>query len=129
MSEMSIGRTVVVLTCVLMLRAVAAPAQSPVTVSGLVTDGTGAVVVGAVVDAVITERPVSRATTGVDGRYGVQVPSGIRYQLLVRAAGFADFVVDMAAATGPAARDVTLQIGGVSDTVVVTAARGAESRS
>jgi hypothetical protein len=50
---MSIGRTVLVLTCVLRPRAGVDPAQSGVTVSGLVTDGSGAVVVGATVDAVI----------------------------------------------------------------------------
>jgi outer membrane cobalamin receptor len=129
MPKMSMGRVVLGVMLVVMLGAAPAFAQSTVTVSGVVTDGSGAVVVGATVDAVVAERPVSRATTDADGRYRVQVPSGVRSQLLVRALGFADFVADMSATTGATTRDVALQVGGVSDTVVVTASRGAESRS
>ena len=72
-----------------------APSQSTVTISGLVTDSSGAVIVARPWTRSIAERPISRATTGADGRYSVQVPSGIRYQLLVRAVGFADFVAEM----------------------------------
>ena len=112
-----------------MFSAMVASAQSAVTISGVVSDPSGAVVVGATVDAMIADRPAGRAATDADGRYGVQVPPGVRYQLRVRASGFADFVTDMSAASGAVTRNVTLQVGGVSDTVVVTASRGAESRS
>ena len=103
-------------------------AQTTVTVSGTVADVTGAVVVGATVDAVVVERPVDRTITSGDGRYRVQVPAGVRYRLWVQSPGFADFVVDMPAATAPVTRDVLLQVGGVSDTIVVTASRTPESR-
>ena len=104
-------------------------AQSPTTVSGVVTDSSEAVVTGATVDAVAVDRVVARATTTEGGRYSLQVPSGVRYQLRVRATGFADFVADMPGGSGAITRDVRLQVGGVSDTVVVTASRGAESRA
>jgi outer membrane cobalamin receptor len=113
----------------LMFSVTVASAQSAVTISGVVRDPSGAVVVGATIDAVIAERPVGRATTDADGHYSVQVPPGVRYQLHVRALGFADFVAEMSAASGAATRDVTLQVGSVSDTVVVTASRGTEGRS
>ena len=114
----------------LLFIASAAPlvAQSTVTVSGVVTDGTGAVVVRATVDAVVVERPVGRATTDGEGRYSLQVPAGVRFQLQVRGEGFADFVADVPGASGAATHNVILQVGGVSDTVVVTASRSLESR-
>ena len=129
MSEMSNGRPGLGLSLAFMLLATIASAQSPATISGLVTDSSGAVIVGATVDAVIAERLVSRATTDADGRYSVQVPSGVRYQLRVHALGFADVVADMAATSTATTRNLVLQVGGVSDTVVVTASRNAESRS
>jgi outer membrane cobalamin receptor len=126
---MWLGRAVVGMMVALTLLTAGASAQSTLTITGVVTDGSGAVVVGAAVDAVIVERTVGRATTDGDGRYRVQVPGGVRFQLRVTAPGFADFVADKSAATGAATRNFALQIGGVSDTVVVTASRGAESRS
>ena len=126
---MSNGCTAFGLTLALMLLATMVSAQSTVTISGLVADSSGAVIMGATVDAVIAERPAGRATTDADGRYSVQVPSGVRYQLRVRALGFADLVADMAATSTAITRDLVLQVGGVSDTVVVTASRSAESRS
>jgi outer membrane cobalamin receptor len=104
-------------------------AQTTTTVSGIVTDSSDAVVSGAIVDVVVVDRTVARVTTNEDGRYSLQVPHGVRYQVRVRAAGFADFVADMPAGSGTVTRDVRLQIGSVSDTVVVTASRGAESRA
>jgi vitamin B12 transporter len=126
---MSNGRTAFGLSLAFMLLATMVSAQSTVTISGLVADSSGAVIVGATVDAVIADRPAGRATTDADGRYSVQVPSGVRYQLRVRALGFADLVADMAATSTAITRDLVLQVGGVSDTVVVTASRSAESRS
>jgi vitamin B12 transporter len=123
MSRIAAG---VVSLCLVLAASVSA--QSPATISGVVTDGQGAVVVGATVDAVAVDRTVARATTNAEGRYSLQVPAGVPYQLVARAQGFADLVADVPAASGNATRNVTLQVGRVSDTVVVTASRGAESR-
>jgi vitamin B12 transporter len=124
MSQMIVGAVVV---CLLMSGT--AFAQSVATLTGVVTDGSGAVIPGATVDAVAVDRTVGRATTNDEGRYSLQVPAGARYQMLVRAQGFADFVADVSAASGNVTRDVRLQVGSVSDTVVVTALRGPESRA
>jgi vitamin B12 transporter len=105
----------------------AAFAQTMATVSGVVTDSSQAVLAGTTVDAVVVDRVVARATTSEDGRYRLQVPQGVPYQLRARATGFADFVADMPGAGGAITRDIRLQVGGVSDAVVVTASRGAES--
>ena len=77
----------------------------------------------------VVERTVGRSPTDGQGRYSLQVPAGVPSQLRVRAEGFADFVADVPAASGAVTRNVTLKVGGVSDTVVVTASRSAESRA
>jgi len=105
-----------------------AGAQSPASVTGTVADTSGAVVVGATVEAVVVDRPVARGTTGSDGKYRLQVPAGARFQLRARSEGFADFVANMGAARETVTRDITLQVGGFSDTLVVTASRGPEAR-
>ena len=117
----------VVIVCLAWAASVAAQSSAPI--SGIITDSSGAVVVGATVDAVVVDRVVARGTTNEEGRYSLQVPAGSRLQLRVRSEGFADFVAEIPAAKGAVSRDVTLQVGGVSDTVVVTASRGAESRA
>ena len=83
---------------------------------------------GASVEGVVGGRAVTRATTGSDGRYRINVPAGVPFELQVRLEGFAAQTHSLAGASAPASRDVELRIGGVSDTLVVTAARGAESR-
>ena len=125
----AMSRTAASAVIVVLVWAMSLSAQAPVTVSGIVTDGSGAVVTGATVEAVVVDRLAARASTNEEGRYNLQVPAGTRPQLRVRAEGFADFVADLPVAVGPVTRDVRLQVGGVSDTVVVTASRGAESRT
>jgi vitamin B12 transporter len=120
--------TVAAVFCVLSLAGLAS-AQPPATVSGTVMDVSGAVIPDATVEAVVADRVVSTASTGEDGRYGVQVPQNVRYELRVRSAGFAEYVATMRGAGGVVTHDVTLQVGGVSDTLVVTATRGAEART
>jgi outer membrane cobalamin receptor len=104
-------------------------AQSDLTINGVVRDASGAVIAGATVDAVIAARVVESVTTGPDGRYDVRVPAGVPVDLHVRRDGFADQIVSVPAAEISTTRDVTLRIGGVSDTLVVTASRAVESRA
>lgn len=104
-------------------------APTSVAVQGVVSDTTGGVVAGATVNAVVAGRSVSRATTGADGAFRVEVPAGVPVELRVRRAGFADQVVAITGDAAPRPQNITLQVGGVSDTLVVTASRAAESRT
>ena len=104
-------------------------AQSPVVVSGAVKDASGGVVSGATVEAVVADRAVATTTSGEGGQYRLEAPSGVPFQLRVHLDGFADYAADMRGASAPVAKDVVLQVGGVSDTLVVTASRGVESRT
>ncbi len=124
-------RTTLAVLCILSILSLAslADAQPRATVAGSVMDVSGAVIPGATVEAVVADRVVATDLTGEDGRYGLQVPQDVRYQLRVRRAGFADYVADMRGAGGMVTHDVTLQVGGVSDTLVVTATRGPEARA
>ena len=116
-----------VVVCLVLLTGTAG-AQTTPEVAGTVADTSGAVIVGATVDAVVVDRTIARATTGADGRYRLEVPPGVRYQLRARSEGFADFVSEMPPSRGAVTRDITLQVGSLSDTLVVTASRGAEAR-
>jgi outer membrane cobalamin receptor len=102
--------------------------SSRVTVSGFVKDVSGGVLPGVRVEAVVAERTVAAATTGAEGQYQIRVPAGIPFELRLRLEGFADQVVDIAGSGAPVTRDVEMQVGRVSDTLVVTASRGVESR-
>lgn len=106
-----------------------ATAFAAVTISGVITDASGAVVAGATVQAFAAGRSVARATSGGDGHYRLEVPAGVPIEVRVHRAGFADQVIALAGATAPLAQDISLQVGGISDTLVVTASRGAESRA
>ena len=103
--------------------------QADVAVQGIVSDTSGAVVSGATVTAVVAGRAVSRAITSSDGTYRVDVPAGVPTELRVRREGFADQVVALAGAAQLFTQHITLRVGGVSDTLVVTASRTPESRT
>ena len=103
--------------------------QADVAVQGVVSDTSGAVVSGATVTAVVAGRAVSRAITSSDGTYRVDVPAGVPTELRVRREGFADQVVALAGAAQLFTQHITLRVGGVSDTLVVTASRTPESRT
>jgi outer membrane cobalamin receptor len=107
----------------------AAQGSRTVAASGTVQDTSGGVLAGATVDALVAGRPVATATTASDGRYRVEVPTGVPFELHVRLAGFAEQRVNVAGAVAGVTRSIELRIGGISDTLVVTAARGAESRA
>lgn len=97
--------------------------------SGQVRDASGGVLQGATVEALVAGRVVATTTTAGDGRYRLDLPARTPYDLRVRRDGFADQVVAMAGSSAGAVRDVTMQIGGISDTLVVTASRLPEGRA
>lgn len=102
--------------------------QGSIVIQGVVSDASGAVVAGASVDAVVAGRSVSRVTTGQDGAFRVTVPAGVPVELRTRRDGFADHVVAIPGASQPLTHNITLQVGGLSDSLVVTASRTPESR-
>jgi vitamin B12 transporter len=102
---------------------------STVNVSGAVRDTSGAVIAGASVEALVAGRGVAATTTGADGRYALEVPAGVPVEIRVRRDGFADQIVSIPGAGSAVSRDITLHVGGVSDSLVVTASRGLESRA
>ena len=106
-----------------------AQAQARVTVSGVVRDVSGGVVAAATVEALVGDRVISRATTGADGAYALAIPSRTPFVLRTHRTGFADDVSELDGASSGVSRDVTLAVGTMSDTLVVTASRVPESRT
>ena len=109
--------------------AAAAFAQTGVSVQGTVSDMSGAVITGARVDVVVAGRSIASVTSGADGRYRLEVPAGVQVELRVHGDGFAGQAITFTGSSVPITRNVTLQVGGVSDTLVVTASRAAESHA
>jgi vitamin B12 transporter len=107
----------------------AAQARSTVEVSGVIKDASGGVLPGALVEGVVGGRTITSTTTAGDGRYRIAVPAGVPFDLQVRLAGFAVQSLNVAGSSTPLTRDVELGIGAISDTLVVTATRSAESRA
>jgi outer membrane cobalamin receptor len=112
----------------------AVAAQDPgapqlVSVTGVVTDASGGALTMTEVDAVVAGRAAARSVTGADGRYEMRVPALVPFEIRVHRDGFADRVIRESGAAGRVTRDITLQVGGVSDTLLVTPARGAEGRA
>jgi outer membrane cobalamin receptor len=104
-------------------------AQSAIVATGTVRDVSGAPVPGSTVDVIVDGRALGSATTADDGRYRVSIPAAVSFELRVRRAGFAEALIRLPGKTTDAARDVTLQVGDLSDRVVVTASRGADARA
>jgi outer membrane cobalamin receptor len=109
--------------CLLWLSAAATPAlaQDQATLSGTIADATGAVLPGAIVEAVVNGEALAVATAGPDGTYRLTVPVGTLYRLRVSLDGFAVEVLAPVIASGDADIDVALEIGALNDSVVVTA--------
>jgi outer membrane cobalamin receptor len=103
-------------------------AQTLITITGTVIDASGGVLPGAAVETFAAGRRVSRVTTGADGRYRVDAPGGVPIELRVQLEGFSEQVIAISGRTEPLARDVVLPVAGLSDTLIVTAARRPESR-
>ncbi len=106
-----------------------ARAQDRVKIAGTVRDVSGGVVAGATLEALVGERIIARVTTGADGAYELQVPARTPIALRTRRNGFADDVAAVDGANESVSHDVTLSVGTMSDTLVVTASRGLESRA
>jgi len=115
----------------LALSALRASAQSEgtVSVSGVVRDASGAVAPGATVTAVSPSRTLAAGQSGADGSYRVDVPPATPFELRAHHDGFADTVVAMSGTSRPLTRDLVLHVGGVSDRLVVTAARSSQDRA
>ncbi len=104
-----------------------AVAQQTVVVSGTITDVSGGVLPGAIVEAFSSNRLATMATTSADGRYRLELPAS-SYQVRVRLDGFTTQTAAVMA-TANATQDFRLGIAPVNDTVVVTASRTEESRA
>ena len=104
-------------------------AQTVNAVSGAVTDVSGATLAGATVETVVAGRLSASTVTAEAGRYRLEIPAGVPFELRVKREGFADVSLRVTGATGEITRNVTMQIRGVSDSLVVTTSRGAEERA
>jgi vitamin B12 transporter len=107
----------------------AAAVQGGVAIQGVVSDTSAAAVAGATVDAIVAGRSVARVTTAADGAFRLEVPAGVPLELRARRDGFADQAVALAGLSQPLTQNLTLQVGGLSDTLVVTASRTLEGRA
>ncbi len=91
---------------------------------GVVSDPTGAALVGAQVTATQTERNIpATTTTGADGRYlFARLPIG-NYQVTVESTGFKTYVQSDVVLTtsGEALLNITMQLGAISEQVTVSA--------
>ncbi len=121
------------ITCLILSVSLPAAAQQEagptVSVVGVVSDASGGALPGATIQAVANGRAVAEATSGGNGSYAVRVPSRVPFTLEVRLAGFAEYAVDVPGSNAEISRNITLQIGSLSDTLIVTATRGTESRA
>lgn len=114
----------VILAALLVLPMIAM-AQSVASVTGVVTDTSGAAVPGASIKLVDTQTGTAYyAKTAGDGSYRiVDLPPGPGYSLTVKKDGFQTFVVGnlyLPVAT-PTTQDIKLELGTLSQTVEVTA--------
>src|SRR4029453_13412838 len=106
------------LAILLAAQSVAAPA-----LSGVVRDGSGQVVPGAVVIARVTPGGEQQTVTGDDGRFSLPLTSASEIVLIVRAPSFAETRRTIPAGAATAEVQVTLQPATLSETVTVTASR------
>ncbi len=116
---------------VVLCAAVVAPAaaQVPVVVTGLVIDPSGGVLPGAAIEALRGLRVLAVATTGVDGRYRLELPADGAERVTARLAGFAPAHAVPAVDSGAATVDFRLHLAPLQDAVVVTASRTPERRA
>ena len=106
------------LAILLAAQSAAAPA-----LSGVVRDGSGQVVPGAVVIARVNPGREQQTVTGDDGRFSLPVTAGGEIVLIVRAPSFAESRQTISAGGTTAEVQVTLQPATLSETVTVTATR------
>jgi iron complex outermembrane recepter protein len=99
-----------------------AAGASRVTVSGTISDSTGARITSATVHLVCSNRSQQAQTDG-QGHYSVAVPEGT-YLLQVEAAGFAVYTRDLTINTSSPTADATLAVQSASNTVTVQGEAG-----
>lgn len=125
----SLGNAVGLAIMVLLLGAEATPQNTP-TLSGHVTDAQGAVVPNATV--ILRNRLTGtehRAMTNAEGFYHFYVAEPGSYTLSVEMHGFKQSRIDIDVGAGaPTIHDLHLDVGATSETVVVTAGGGRESK-
>ncbi len=118
------GLRILVFACVVASADVSRAQQSVdyASVSGRVTDQSGAVIPGAEVSARHIETNVATATvTDTDGRFRFPYLKVGRYEIIVRLQGFANAVRQLTLSAGAAFElPVTLAIGGFDSSVTVT---------
>ena len=91
-------------------------------VRGTIRDQAGSVIPGATVRLLRSSGVVASAVSGSDGRYEVTAPAGV-YSLRFEIAGFSPRVFEnwRVPSGTPIQQDVTMEVGGVSESVRVTA--------
>src|SRR5262245_18862233 len=94
--------------------------------SGVVHDSTGAVVVGASVIVRPAVGPERQTQTGPDGRFTVESPEDGGVTLIVRAGGFSENVRRLTGADRSADLDIQVVPAGLLETVTVTPTRTAQ---
>ncbi len=127
-------RVFVCLTAAVLLLAPAATGQvlEKGSITGTVSDPTGAVVPNATVKIIHVATGSERAlTTGSDGRYTAQLLTAGEYRIEVSATGFATTIVrEVRLAVGQElVQDVTLQVAALGQTIEVTAQTGPIDKS
>jgi hypothetical protein len=118
-------RNIVVLICALLFAAMGAWAQSGTTsLHGVVTDKTGAAIVGAKITLANSAQGLTReASSGPGGEYDfLSLPPGT-YVLTIEKAGFRKFEQThlQLLVNSPATVNVTLEVGSTSETIEVSA--------
>jgi hypothetical protein len=113
--------------CILLLAAACAFAQATrtATLTGVVSDPTGAAIVGAKVTVVNTDTKfTSTGETNEAGRYYIPYLSPGRYEMTIEAAGFRTYVrkgIELRVGEMPRL-DVEMQLGTIAESVTVTGA-------
>ena len=98
-------------------------AQDRIAISGRITDASGAVVPGATVDVIVAERRFATTISKADGAYRVDVPARVPLNLRVSLAGFAEQTIAIAGQQRDLTREIVMPVAGLTDTLIVTAAR------
>jgi hypothetical protein len=99
-------------------------------VRGTVRDSSGSVIPGATVRLMGSAGIVASAVSGSDGRYEITAPAGV-YSLRFELPGFSTRVFENwnVPAGTPVQQDVTMNVGGLSESVTVTADAVSRSRT
>lgn len=91
-----------------------------VVLTGAVSDASNAALPGASVEVTSGGRLVSQVTSSDGGRYRIQLAANSAFEVRVVLDGFVTQTFSVRTATADLTRDVTLEVGGINETVVVT---------